>query len=91
MMMAMEFMVSSTTSRTMIADAALVWKASCGREAQLKIWIGRTVKRSNGPLGVKGTKSKAPIMISGAVSPMARERARMMPVIMPGRAAGTTW
>ncbi len=30
-------------------------------------------------------------MISGAVSPMARDSARMTPVRMPGIAAGSTW
>ena len=35
-------------------------------------------------------KVSAPIVISGAVSPMARESARMTPVRMPGSAAGKT-
>ena len=30
-------------------------------------------------------------MISGAVSPMARESARITPVRMPGSADGSTW
>ena len=33
----------------------------------------------------------APIMISGAVSPIARESARIEPVAIPGIAAGSTW
>ena len=43
------FMLSSTTSRTMIAEAAMSWKPACGRDTQLKIWIGSTVKASSGP------------------------------------------
>ncbi len=38
----------------MIAAAASSPNAACGRDAQLNIWIGRTVKWSRGPLGVKG-------------------------------------
>ena len=35
-------------------------------------------------------KVSAPIVISGAVSPIARESARIVPVRMPGSAAGST-
>jgi hypothetical protein len=35
-------------------------------------------------------KVEAPTTISGAVSPMARETARMLPVRIPGRAFGKT-
>ena len=41
--------------------------------------------------GVNGTYWNAPIMISGAVSPIARESARMTPVSMPGSATGRIW
>ena len=71
--------------------AARFWNDSCGREVQLKIWIGNTVNRSSGPSGVNGTNVNAPMVISGADSPIALEAARMFPVIIPGIASGSTW
>src|SRR3989304_7457107 len=58
---------------------------------QLYIWMGTVVKSSNGLVLSKAMKVKAPIMIRAAVSPMARDTARIMPVIMPGIAPGSTW
>ena len=68
----------------------MAWNAGCGLETQLKIWMGSTVNGSMGLSGKKAMKVSAPMVISGAVSPMARDRARMMPVSVPGRAAGST-
>ena len=51
--------------------------------------MGSTVKRSSGEVGAKGTKDRAPIITSGAASPIARLTARMMPVRMPGIAWGS--
>ena len=74
--------------------AALTWKPGCGRETQLKIWIGSTVNGLCRPAreksGRNATYVRAPMVISGAVSPTARDSARMVPVRMPGSAAGTT-
>ena len=39
---------------------------------------------------MKATKVAAPTTISGAVSPIARDSARITPVAMPGTAAGRT-
>ena len=52
--------------------------------------MGRTVKRSNGLVGAKGTKDSAPMITNGAASPMARLTARMIPVRIPGIACGNT-
>jgi hypothetical protein len=57
----------------------------------LKIWIGSAVKLSLMPPGAKATNVAAPTTISGAVSPMARDSARITPVAMPGIDAGSTW
>ena len=43
-MRASRFRMKMRTRITMIAAAAMPWKSSCGRWAQLKTWIGRTVK-----------------------------------------------
>ena len=71
--------------------AAFSANAAWGRETQLKIWIGSTVKGEKRSEGRKGTYVSAPIVMSGAVSPMARDSARMRPVRIPGKAAGRTW
>ena len=42
------------------------------------------------PSGLKAMKVGAPTRISGAVSPIARDSARITPVAMPGMAAGRT-
>ena len=70
----------------------------------MKAWIGSTVKPSNsqrkemngnsaviGGSGKKAMNVRAPMVISGAVSPSARDRPMMMPVRTPGIAAGRTW
>ncbi len=54
-----------------------------------KIWTGRAVKAPSG-VGSNATYVSAPISTSGAVSPIARDRARIDPVTMPGSAAGST-
>ena len=56
-----------------------------GREIHAKIWIGSAVNGENGPSGTKGTYVSAPITISGAASPMARDTARISPVSSPGQ------
>ena len=64
--------------------------SSWGWVTQSKIWIGSAVNcdiRS----GSNATNVAAPTTISGAVSPMARDSARITPVAMPGTAAGSTW
>ena len=85
------FIESSTTSSTMMPVAASSWKPACGRLVELKIWIGITVNGSRMSSGRNAAKVSAPIMISGAVSPIARESARIMPVRMPGMTCGRTW
>ena len=78
------------------AAAAFCWNAWSGRETQLKIWIGIAVnsllshsKLTNGnspemgEFGRKAMKLSAPIVMMGAVSPIARDRPRMRPVRMP--------
>ena len=74
----------------MIAAAAMPWKSACGRCAQLKTWIGRTVKPPSSGWGREVTNVAAPTTTSGAASPIARAMARMMPVMIPGAAAGRT-
>ena len=71
--------------------AALAWNSTCGRDTQLKIWIGSTVNGDQIESGAKVTNVTAPIVMSGAVSPIARDSARMSPVRMPGAATGSTW
>ena len=78
------------------AAAAFDWNAGSGRDTQLNIWMGMTVKGSvsqvkltygatsvSGGVGKKAMKASAPMVMSGAVSPMARDRPRIMPVRMP--------
>ena len=74
-----------------MAAAAFIENSCCGRETQLKIWIGRTVNSSIGPVGVNGTYANAPTTINGAVSPKALEIANITPVNIPPDAAGSTW
>jgi hypothetical protein len=49
------------------------------------------VNFEKGPLGSAVIKVDAPITTRGAVSPTAREIARIVPVRIPGRALGSTW
>src|SRR3954464_6061854 len=60
------------------------------REIQSNIWIGIAVNDESRPVGLNAITVAAPITISGAVSPMARDSARITPVAMPGIAAGST-
>src|SRR5262245_30066858 len=94
--MAAPFMASVITTSTKPAAAALIWKAASGRDVQLNIWIGITVKgdisHSNdrkggvavtGEGGRKAMKVSAPMVMIGAVSPMARAMPMITPVRMP--------
>src|SRR5262245_33225482 len=86
------------------AAAALAWNAASGREVQLNIWIGITEngdishsKETNGGSALTGAggrnamKVSAPMVITGAVSPMARAMPMMMPVRMPADEYGRMW
>src|SRR5216110_2901694 len=94
--MARPFMASVISTRTKPAAAALTWKAASGREVQLNIWIGMTVKGENshsnemnggsvftGAGGRKAMKVSAPMVMIGAVSPIARAMPMITPVRMP--------
>src|SRR5690606_1127380 len=94
--MAAPFIASVMTTSTKPAAAAFWWKAASGREVQLNIWIGITVKgeksHSNetkggsaaiGAGGRKAMKVSAPMVMMGAVSPMARAMPMITPVRMP--------
>src|ERR687896_2589234 len=96
MKMASAFMLSVRAMSTSPVAAALTWKSWVGLDTQLNIWIGRTVKgdmsHSNdrngasactGGGGRKAMKVSAPMVTSGAVSPMARDMAMMTHVAMP--------
>ena len=87
---AIEFISNNTTINTTMPAAATACQPCCGNVVQLNICIGKAVKRSLGPSGVKFMNVAAPTTISGAVSPIARERARIVPVIAPGSAIGST-
>ena len=91
-------------SRIAPAAAALTWKAWSGRDSQLNIWIGMTVNGSvsqvketngnwpfTGAVGRNAINASAPIVMIGAVSPMARDRPMIMPVSMPPVEYGNTW
>src|ERR671915_202086 len=97
-------MASVMKTRTKPATAAFAWKAASGREVQLNIWIGITVKgdisHSNdtnggslvtGGGGRKAMKVSAPMVMIGAVSPIARAMPMMMPVRMPAEEYGRMW
>ena len=90
--MARPFIAKVIKTKTKPAAAALMENAASGLEVQLNIWIGITVKGANtqsnkpaggspanGAVGKNAIKVKAPIVIIGAVSPMARA----MPIITP--------
>ena len=53
--MAIAFIASRKASRTMMPAAAFSANAACGRETQLKIWIGSTVKGDQMLFGTNGT------------------------------------
>src|SRR4051812_48284368 len=99
--MAAPFIASVITTSTKPAAAAFTWNAASGREVQLNIWIGITVKGENshsnemkggdactGAGGRKAMKVSAPMVMIGAVSPMARAMPMMMPVRMPAEEYG---
>src|SRR5262245_44096690 len=94
--MASPFIARVMITRTKPAAAALAWNAASGREVQLNIWIGITEngdishsKEMNGGSAVTGAggrkamKVSAPMVITGAVSPMARAMPMITPVRMP--------
>src|SRR5687768_375669 len=96
--MASAFIVSVMKTSTKPAAAALAWKAASGREVQLNIWIGITVNGDvsqskdtkggsvlSGAGGRKAMKVSAPMVMIGAVSPMARAMPMMTPVRIPAR------
>src|SRR4030066_1642988 len=96
MTMATAFIPRVMTMITTPAAAALSRNATCGRETQLNIWIGSTVNgainHSNdrngnslvtGDGGRKAMKVSAPMVMMGAVSPMARAMPMITPVMIP--------
>ena len=48
--------------------AALTLNSACGRDTQLKIWIGSTVNGDQIESGAKVANVTAPMVISGAVT-----------------------
>src|SRR5687767_3982065 len=102
--MASPFMARVIITSTKPAAAALAWNAASGREVQLNIWIGITVngdtshsnERNGGALvtgdgGRKAMKVSAPIVMIGAVSPIARAMPMITPVRIPADEYGTMW
>ena len=75
----------------MMAAAVLDWKAISGKSDHRYICTGSTVAASVKPCGMSTMKATMPIISSGAVSPKARARPRMVPVKIPGTASGSTW
>src|SRR5918995_1480324 len=86
------------------AAAAFVRNAASGREVQLNIWIGITVngdishsnERNGGSVctgagGRKAMKVSAPMVMMGAVSPIARAMPMITPVRMPAEEYGRMW
>ena len=47
-------MLNSNASNTRMPAAALALKSACGRDTQLKIWIGSTVNFDQTVSGAKG-------------------------------------
>src|SRR5881394_196332 len=102
--MARAFIASVIRTSTKPAAAAFWWNAASGREVQLNIWIGITVNgeksQSNdtngasalsGAGGRKAMKVSAPIVMIGAVSPIARAMPMITPVRMPADEYGRIW
>src|SRR5688572_13639252 len=87
----MPLSINVIDNRTIIAAVAFTIKPFCGRDNQLKIWIGKTEKSSIGLEGKVVMYNMAPITINGAVSPIALEIARMTPVTIPPEDAGKIW
>src|SRR5512134_3039716 len=97
-------MASVMSTSTKPAAAAFCRKAASGREVQLNIWIGITVNgevshsklRYGGSLvtgegGRNAMKVSAPIVMMGAVSPIARAMPMMIPVRIPAEEYGMMW
>src|SRR5687768_11620450 len=95
--MANAFIARVMNTSTKPAAAAFAWKAASGREVQLNIWIGITVNGDqsqssdrkggsacSGAGGRKAMKVSAPMVMMGAVSPMARAMPMITPVSIPG-------
>src|SRR5687767_11691085 len=87
---AIPFNKNVISKRIMMPAAAFTINSACGRDVQLKICIGNVVNWSLGLSGIKGTYTNAPITRSGAVSPIALETAKIIPVNIPPNAEGTT-
>src|SRR5688572_18397671 len=92
------------TTSTSPAAAAFAWNAASGREVQLNIWIGITVKGEvshskemkgasalTGEGGRKAMKVRAPMVMMGAVSPIARASPMITPVRIPEVEYGRMW
>src|SRR5699024_3536047 len=75
--------------RMMIPAAVKYWNSACGILTQLYICIGSAWNVSNTLFGVTSSDTGTPMTTSGAVSPIALDNARMIPVIIPGIAAGS--
>jgi len=88
--MAAEFMTSSRIISTTIAPAARVTNSWFGSCVQVKICTGSAVNELSKPLGLNRSDDPAPITSSGAVSPIARDSARITPVAMPAIEPGRT-
>ena len=88
--MAVALRESSTKSRTRIAAAAIDRKSDWGCVAHDRICSGSTVNDEPGFDGMNVIKTTPEIIRIGAASPIARDRARMMPLMIPGTACGST-
>jgi hypothetical protein len=86
--MAMPFNTKVMARSTIMAAVALMINPFWGRDNQLNIWMGNTEKSSIGDEGTVVIYNIAPMTISGAVSPIALEIARMTPVTIPPEEAG---
>src|SRR4051812_29746579 len=99
----MPFITKVMPNKIAPAAAALTWKAGSGRDSQLNIWIGITVNGSlsqvkftygnspvTGEVGKNAINASAPIVMIGAVSPMARDKPIINPVRMPPVEYGNT-
>src|SRR4051812_36039665 len=102
--MARPFIARVMSTSTNPAAAAFTWNAASGREVQLNIWIGITVKGENsqsketnggsaltGDGGRKAMKVSAPMVMMGAVSPIARAMPMITPVRIPADEYGRMW
>ena len=89
--MATEFINTRNISSTIAEAAANGLNSARASLMYRKIWSGRTVYGLSKPSGLKVTNVNAPTISNGADSPSARDVARMLPVAIPGTAAGSTW